>query len=629
MENRSLFVISNGSHEFFPKNSLTNFRNKLPTEIDLKDNYEVAVKSLGFSRTFKQMRIPENDFPSFFISKSNLPSYVITPKEEFENIRKLRKDKLISEIDFLSNKDTSDGTLLKTHDTTPFYFKDNESYNSTKLNDYFSKVNRQTGSNIVYQKDRISFKIPQLPDDYDNSPITNSYWIVCHESFIETFNIIPFNHHILKFADFKKYKSLEMPDFSKIVETNHGTDERTFLIFLNTTKVYFKGEKYLAFHIQSPLHELNCLDIERKIFPDLIKIKCGNIKPQILNNSYSKDLVVFCPDFSKDGTFFYHEFDSLQYVPLSNTMLKDIELSICDEKNHFLQLAPGTPTIVKLSFRKMEKNKESFNVRLSSAVSTKFPQNSSASFKVELPNTLNLDRKWKVALTSISHPNNFTTFLCDEDSRSLSVSWRSETKEIFKHKLTLKEHYNSPNDVFNEIKTFFSENNLGEVKLELENRMCFYFPRICNLTMGNYLLRVLGFTHYDALSTAKKYTRFVIQPYTSHSFIKNENGQNLFCFQEKITLNILDPKYICLYANFISPTILGGEYHKILRIIPIRESKTGYIISEFKHREFYELQNTEIKELEIELRAHDGELINFKSKQNIIINLLFSNYIED
>jgi len=131
----------------------------------------------------------------------------------------------------------------------------------------------------------------------------------------------------------------------------------------------------------------------------------------------------------------------------------------------------------------------------------------------------------------------------------------------------------------------------------------------------------------DDISHYKKYTVFPIRFNSTKDYIKSEEKIE-FCFQDVISLNLLDAKYICMYANFISPTILAGEYHKLLRIIPIRESKTGYVISEFKHKDFYELQNTEIKEIEIELRAHDGELINFKSKQNIILNLLFSNYID-
>jgi len=56
MESKSLFLISNGSSNYFPKNTLTNFRNKLPEDFDVND-YEVAVKSIGFSTVFKEITI--------------------------------------------------------------------------------------------------------------------------------------------------------------------------------------------------------------------------------------------------------------------------------------------------------------------------------------------------------------------------------------------------------------------------------------------------------------------------------------------------------------------------------------------------------------------------------------------
>jgi len=71
MESKSVFLISNGSSNYFPKNTLTNFRNKLPEDFDVND-YEVAVKSIGFSTVFKEIKTPENGFPSFFISKNLL-----------------------------------------------------------------------------------------------------------------------------------------------------------------------------------------------------------------------------------------------------------------------------------------------------------------------------------------------------------------------------------------------------------------------------------------------------------------------------------------------------------------------------------------------------------------------------
>jgi len=80
MESKSVFLISNGSSNYFPKNTLTNFRNKLPEDFDVND-YEVAVKSIGFSTVFKEIKTPENGFPSFFISKNLLPTYGFTPSE--------------------------------------------------------------------------------------------------------------------------------------------------------------------------------------------------------------------------------------------------------------------------------------------------------------------------------------------------------------------------------------------------------------------------------------------------------------------------------------------------------------------------------------------------------------------
>jgi hypothetical protein len=38
------------------------------------NDYEVAVKSIGFSTVFKEIKTPENGFPSFFISKNLLPT---------------------------------------------------------------------------------------------------------------------------------------------------------------------------------------------------------------------------------------------------------------------------------------------------------------------------------------------------------------------------------------------------------------------------------------------------------------------------------------------------------------------------------------------------------------------------
>ena len=74
---------------------------------------------------------------------------------------------------------------------------------------------------------------------------------------------------------------------------------------------------------------------------------------------------------------------------------------------------------------------------------------------------------------------------------------------------------------------------------------------------------------------------------------------------------------------------MGGSQSNILKIVPIKSSTDdNYIISDFKNKEYYELQNTEVTSIEINLRSHDGQLINFANYQDTILNLEFSNHYE-
>ena len=96
-----------------------------------------------------------------------------------------------------------------------------------------------------------------------------------------------------------------------------------------------------------------------------------------------------------------------------------------------------------------------------------------------------------------------------------------------------------------------------------------------------------------------------------------------------MNLDYLKPNYIIVYTDIVSKTIIGGRLSNILKIVPIKSNNTDtYVISDFKHKEYYELQNTEITSIEINLRSHDGELVNFATNQSTILNLEFSNYYE-
>ena len=113
-------------------------------------------------------------------------------------------------------------------------------------------------------------------------------------------------------------------------------------------------------------------------------------------------------------------------------------------------------------------------------------------------------------------------------------------------------------------------------------------------------------------------------------FGKNEDGTENYILQFNLPINLdaLQPNYMIAYTNFIESSIIGGIYSRILRVIPVSSKETGYVISDFKHKEFIALQNTEISEIEIVLRAHDGEYVYFGTNENLILNLEFSTSTE-
>ena len=132
---------------------------------------------------------------------------------------------------------------------------------------------------------------------------------------------------------------------------------------------------------------------------------------------------------------------------------------------------------------------------------------------------------------------------------------------------------------------------------------------------SNYFYNIIGFN--GTLDETKGFTRVKIN--------EAEGVQsNTWLLPLPLDINFLRPDYMIAYTNIVSPSIIGGLYSKILRVIPIKNSgEADYVVSEFHHKEYLELQNTEINEIEIELRAHDGSLVDFGLDQNVILNLEF------
>lgn len=592
MSQETIFLLSNGSLDAFADNTLTAFKNKLPKifETTTSSKYEVAVESIGFSCNFRNIMLPP------YHESSMYPSVIVS------NIR-FNMDKNYT-FQFQSNED---GHNCQWH---KFYFQD-KYYNEDDFRDFFKVIDNKTNlTHFSFDNGKIELR-KNL-----NSIKNRGYYIFFHPSFLKTFGILTYDEmqNLPKIITSKNIHNYRM---RKILKDFYApsVDNLSYNMSLDPHEVItvYNNEVYYGYHISNEKHYIfGTKNVFKKRYPDLVKVKSENIETQIFNQTYSQDLVVFSPDLVNCKNYYFHEFLTKEYCTISNTILNEFAIKICDEKNNQLELLPGSATLVKLHIRKMQKTDNNFNIRLTSNANPQFPDNKNSSFKVLLPDTLILDRRWKAALTSITHPIKFSTFLTSTECRK--IVFRGQNSPEIELLLSDDIEY-SEETLIEEINLFFINNQIGKVIVNEKNQIEFHCEKDGYLIIPHVLLKMLGYEHGYIPKGEHTYIHVKIN--------RDISDKQIVKFTNKLNLQFFRPTYIMVYANFITSSIVGGEYSKLFKIIPLKEISQNYIITEFQHKEFFELQNTDIKFIEIELRAHDGNFINFLSKSNVILNVEF------
>ena len=613
---QSLYLISNACVDVYEENSLVKFKNKLPItiQVDRNEGVEVALSYLGISNNFKNISTPPNNLPSFMITNCLVPEVGLV---------KGRPVQIPVKFKFSEHED--ENTLFPCQ-WFKYYFE-NKYYSLEEIKKYFQNVSTESNTDIQFTDDMV-LEI--------KTKLLKNFWILIHKSMIDSFNFINIDSQTE--GEFIDDPSREIYN----VATGDGS-------FVTLRKSYYEGELYYTYRIKSKsvpkerdyFLSSNQSNILERIYPSVIKVVCENISPQIFNNTYSRDLIVFCPDFEKKEDYSSTEFSSRQYVPISNTTIDHFSIKLVDQNNNPIQLLPGPATLLKMDLRLRKPEKKSFNIRLTSEKNSEFPENNNSIFKVKLPAPIIVNRNWRVALTSISNPNTFSTLIEDEATRSFYFR-----PFIFGSRSGASISFNIPNNKriysLKELVSFINkkltESRIGSVRLDEEEKVVFKFELDMIVVGSSYLLKILGYS--GKINEKGKVTSFYLTSNPAgitpaakvfnnvHAVSKVENGFE-FKFENITDLNYLKPNYYIVYSNMVSRSIVGGIMSNILKVVPIKSSSDEYyVISDFKHKEYYELQNTEISDIEIQLRSHDGELINFASHQDVILNLEFSNYQE-
>lgn len=627
----SFYLLSNACTDTYDENSLIKFKTQLPKKFETEryEGLEIAVSSIGLSNNFKNIKTPPNNLPSFIITNCFKTAGLCQTEDE-NTVACDLPDDFDTNIDLLISPENTNYVMGKhefdfhggiTTDCKWWAFNFEEKYYSADdLKDFFRKAATKIKQSTYL------FPILEFTDDYCleiKAGFTSSFWFLMHKSMVECFNFE------------NKGEFIKSPTFS-LVQTE---EKEGFQTYHYVRKHFIKNEEYYVYQIRTKgkygdnqfLTSSPAKHILEKKFPSVIRVLSENISAQIYNGSFSKDLIVYCPDFEKHDVYSYTEFKLKQFVPISNTILDTFSINIVDENNKPIQLLPGPATFIKMDLRNRFLNKQTSNHRLSSVPSDAYPDNNNSIFKVNLEAKKVLNRNYRVALTSISHPNVFSTFLRDESTRSFIVRELSGAKRVLKLILSDEGEY-TEDQLIGFINTELKKSGIGSVEIQ-DNRCSFKFEeKQIFIRASNNVLNVLG---YDLTLNKRGETKiFIVDNKNAFVFDSNKfdvmvemREQNLK-FGKRINLTYLKPHYIMVYTNIVSKSIVGGTMSNILKVVPIKNVNDYYVIADIQHKDYYELQNTEIDTIEVQLRSHDGEPINFASDVPTILNLEFSNKLE-
>ena len=377
--------------------------------------------------------------------------------------------------------------------------------------------------------------------------------------------------------------------------------------FSTTEKVFFIDDN--SFHVLLSIVIDNQYQIIRSAPISLCKaefltLKCDCIKPSIHHEKQTNILRQF--QVPMKPQFFVHEFENLEFIPLLKNSIDRISFQLENQCEN-LKLNSGTPTYLKLKFRQI--NETMFNVHLTSEDSQYYPKNKPHNFTVQLPKTLELDTSWEVGLTSINFPKEmyFSKLpnIIIKHGIDLTEQLTIEIPPFTKKVETIIEILNDVIQIY----------NLGNVKIE-NGKFKATLLTNCSIIIPHPLTIILGLQ--KNVFSKETITLSIFEP-------SDIRGEHLL---EEMK-SIYHPPYFMVYTNIIDEVITGETYSKLLRIVHWEKDDIidGRVNKEFKHKNFFKLNETIIPSIHVEIRTVDGNYINLDENEPIILNLEFKKNI--
>ena len=354
--------------------------------------------------------------------------------------------------------------------------------------------------------------------------------------------------------------------------------------------------------------------------PTLLKVKLHQLKGNPVSNAKYIAMFPYKKDIHKNTI----DFESMRntYFPLDPTRLSKLAITLHDQDSKQLHMLNGQATILKLKFKKMAT--EQFIIRVASdECSDLFPTNTQSDFLIQLPHSIYLGDRYKVALLSVHYPaamspNNYAR-------RNGSLWMEFEDPELTENNIIRVS--------FDEVHTI-SLHWLDQVVLKklwtssfrintrsADGAVMFLATRKLHIKVSNLLAFVLGRNHvikgdYEELSLGGP-------PSVGARLQK-------FRYSDGIKEDALFPTGLFLHTDMITAINVGGRLEKVLKYIPIdaedRNDITKYNSYESMRLDYAALDISTLHRMNFQLKTSAGDQAAFNSDNPVYINLMFKKY---
>ncbi len=631
------YIVSNGSKEYYPDNTLSNFSVKFPFSLDLPTNenekWAISLNSIGLSSKFGSKYEKYNSEPLMFqilslVTRDICRNSTIRPQCEntiLEHnkwiMRKFNKCYFGSEVKENCHPEPLSQSLrgwMLLHLRHSWDYDNGQPFSILKglvglhqTSYYHNPLETATDLKIL---------IDQLKEDgFNINKLNDLKYEISIDKSISPERILFIRKDFLDHCTYSQNTSFIDPNTPNEEKRSFDSIEKARRVNGNTQSFSSHNYQIFVFNV-----EFNSLTLEIKKFmritlaiPNLVKIKCNNIRSQVFNNTYSNDIEVIKPVFEENGSHYFHEFENPVFVPLLNSCLSDLNFELTNEYDEQLNLSTGLPTIVSATFKKMAADYKCFNIRITPGQDS--PENTSSSFKNILPNTFTFNTSWFVGLKDITFPNQFKNLPSDDNNEIVVVKLTNELKVIQneRHRIPISNLKANQQEFIRYLNSKIQSINAFSFEIDSSNFVSIKTKTNVLISMSKHLAQFLGFLPL-VLDSEQNTT----QNYWKHTFKVNSTKQA----ETPVTISLFRPAFLMVYLDFVELTLISGKYTNIVKIVPVKIERTDLECQtiEFKSIEYRKLGKMILSEINTEIRDPSGKLVQFDSDK-LTLHIVFTN----